>query len=75
MGLTGLQEKLELRSVEEARGGETKRPHHRCTALGWTRTFTRDGNLTGPGETDEGNQESGDVNKGCEKKTSAKSEQ
>lgn len=34
----------------------------------WTQMITRDGNLTGPGDTDEGNQESGNVNKGCEQK-------
>lgn len=63
-----MQEEIELRQGEEAGGGETKRPHYRCTTLGWTLVITRDGNLTGPGETDEGNQKSGNMNKGGEQK-------
>lgn len=63
-----MQEELELRQGQEAECGETKRLHDRCTTLGWTQVITRDGNLTGPGETDEGNQQSGKVSKSGEQK-------
>lgn len=71
VGITGLLEKTQIkkrrRTKKRQRGYTTGAPQQ-----GWTRMITRDGHLTGPGETDEGTLENRKVNKDSKQRISAR---